>query len=216
MNEIVFLEPNYLKAIPFTTSKVISESTGIRHDKIKSAINKHKSSIETFGILTPYEVVIQGRGQPEKFYRLNEPQATLLITLLKNTEPVIKFKVELVRQFYIMKEELFKRKIERVSMKPVHKELADTVKQIPEHPSSKFDYSKYNNLAYMIMFGKAAKCLKIERGATPKAIAADYLTSDEMERMSSVKNKICLLIEIGMGYEEIKNNLSKIRLKISA
>ena len=194
MNDIVFLEPNYMKAIPFTTSKVISECTGIRHDKIKSALFKHKTMVETFGILTPYEVVIQGRGQPEKFFRLNEQQATFLITLLKNTEPVIKFKADLVRQFYQMKEELFKRQIERASMKPVHKDLSETIKQIPEHPSSKFDYSKYNNLAYMVIFDKSAKKLKIERGANLKSIAADYLTEEEMQIISSIKNKICFLL----------------------
>lgn len=215
MDNLVFLEPNYLKAVPFTTSKVISESTGISHKKLKMAILKHKSSLEQFGKVAPYETTSQ-KGQTEILYRMNEPQATLLITLLKNTEPVVKFKVELVRQFYLMKEELFKRQIERASMKPVHKELSDIVKQIPEHPSSKFDYSKYNNLAYMIVFGKAAKKLKLERGATSKAIAADYLTSDEMQAISKVKDKICVLIEMDMDYSEIKDRLTKIKLKMSA
>ena len=45
-------------------------------------------------------------GRPEKVYHLNEPQATLLITYLKNTEPVREFKKELVRQFYAMRERI--------------------------------------------------------------------------------------------------------------
>lgn len=67
MNDLVFLDPNRLDAIPFTTSKVISEVVGIEHRKIKVAIRKHKEAIETFGILAPYEADIQDRrrGQPE-------------------------------------------------------------------------------------------------------------------------------------------------------
>ena len=36
-------------------------------------------------------------GQSEKIYKLNEEQATLLITYMKNTEPVRRFKKALVK-----------------------------------------------------------------------------------------------------------------------
>ncbi|EHZ84787.1 phage protein [Streptococcus pneumoniae 8190-05] len=36
-----------------------------------------------------------------KIYRLNEQQATLLITYLRNTEPVRKFKMNLVKAFFV-------------------------------------------------------------------------------------------------------------------
>ena len=50
MSNIVFLSPN--TGEPFTTSKVIANMTGINHRRIKDAIRKHLSEIEsiwTFG-----------------------------------------------------------------------------------------------------------------------------------------------------------------------
>lgn len=43
-------------------------------------------------------------GQKITVYHLNEQQATLLMTYLKNTEQVRTFKKELVRQFYAMRD----------------------------------------------------------------------------------------------------------------
>ena len=43
-------------------------------------------------------------GQKITVYHLNEQQATLLMTYLKNTEQVRAFKKELVRQFYAMRD----------------------------------------------------------------------------------------------------------------
>lgn len=42
-------------------------------------------------------------GQKTKICRLNEEQATFVISMMKNTKNVVAFKKELVRQFYEMK-----------------------------------------------------------------------------------------------------------------
>lgn len=90
MKEIVFLEPNKIDSVPFTTSKVIAEMTGVEHRKIKVAIRKHKEDIESFGRVAPYEAPLETMGgvQMETGYHLNEEQATLLMTYLKNTTRV--------------------------------------------------------------------------------------------------------------------------------
>ncbi len=49
------------------------------------------------------------RGRPTKVYYLNEQQATLLMTFLDNSEIVVKFKVELVKQFYHMRQILLEK-----------------------------------------------------------------------------------------------------------
>lgn len=88
MNELVFLEPNRLGAIPFTTSDVIADFTGNSYRSIQRTIERHVSRLETFGRvrfqITPFET--NGGVQEKKIYKLNEPQATLLITFLKNTD----------------------------------------------------------------------------------------------------------------------------------
>ena len=102
MQDIVFL-PKGRSYEPFTTSNVIAEGALIQHHTVTRLIQKHEADFREFGILRFKVEVIKGRGQPEKSYHLNEPQATLLLTYLKNTEPVRRFKKELVRQFYAMR-----------------------------------------------------------------------------------------------------------------
>lgn len=87
----------------FTDSLVIAEGTGIAHRKIKDAIRKYYTKIEYFGLLVLYQAESTG-GRPEEYFQLNEQQATFLITLLKNIDVVVNFKVELVRQFYAMRQ----------------------------------------------------------------------------------------------------------------
>ena len=59
MNELVFLEPNRLGAIPFTTSDVIADFTGNSYRSIQRTIERHVSRLETFGRvrfqITPFE-----------------------------------------------------------------------------------------------------------------------------------------------------------------
>lgn len=86
MNELVYIEPNKLDSEPFTTSEIIAECTSVTHRYIREAIHKYQYEIESFGILVAHGTFIQEkkrRGQPQKIYRLNEQQATFLMTLLK-------------------------------------------------------------------------------------------------------------------------------------
>ena len=86
----------------FTDSKVIADGTNVTHRKIKAVIRTHVNDLAEFGELSaPYQAESTG-GRPE-YYRLNEQQATFLITLLKNTPTVTAFKKELVRQFFSMR-----------------------------------------------------------------------------------------------------------------
>ena len=64
-------------------------------------------------------------GQNTKDYILNEQQATLLITFLKNTEQVANFKTNLVKAFFKMREELSKFRMQRTLEKTKRKTLHD-------------------------------------------------------------------------------------------
>jgi len=200
----VFLEPNCIKAIPITTSKVIAEFTGIAHRKIKAAIFKNKTALETFGLLASYGAESTG-GRPEEIVVLNEQQATLLITFLKNTPVVVEFKTELVHQFYEMRAELQKRQIAREQLKPTRRALTDEIRDNPKH--NKWDYKLYTDLAYKIITGKIAAQLRKERGASKTAIAIDFMTSDEIVNVEKLTYKIAVLYEMGLDYYQIKSML---------
>jgi phage regulator Rha-like protein len=109
----VFLEPSSVKSIPYTTSDIIAEQVNVDYRSIQRTIETHHKRLEKFGQvrfqITP---VKNKRGtNDKKIYYLNEEQATLVVTFLKNTDIVADFKTELVRQFYLMRTELQKRQI---------------------------------------------------------------------------------------------------------
>lgn len=205
MNDIVFLVDNTKE--PFTTSKVIADRTGMNHRRVKDAIRKHEHEIRSFGLLGAYATESSG-GRPEEIYRLNEQQATFLMTLLKNTPMVVDFKAELVRRFYAMRTELYNVKYEKLERKPIRIGLIDAIKALPESPHKHLKYKQYTDLAYKLAIGKTAKQVRMERGANKKDTASNFLTSEEIEAVSKAENSISVLLGIGMSYSEIKSALS--------
>ena len=205
MDNIVFLEPNKIDSEPFTTSDVIAEFAGVNHHAIQQMISKYEKDLCEFG-----KVAFEMRPLPESrtkqsilVYHLNEQQATLLMTYLKNTERVRAFKKELVRQFYAMRQELLKRQTGRAELKPIRRELTDVIKE--QEPDDQWAYKKYTDLAYKSSIGKNAAQLRRERDAPKKAKAVDYLTSDEIAAVAKRQNQIAILLEMGMDYAQIKS-----------
>jgi len=96
---------------PFTTSEVIAEAAGVKRKAIQNLLTKHESDFQEFGRVVfeirPFNT--RGGIQHVKVFCLNEQQATLLMTYLKNTAQVREFKKELVRQFYEMRALLLER-----------------------------------------------------------------------------------------------------------
>lgn len=107
MNELVKLIGNDA----FTDSLVIAEGTGNDHKSVKALIRAQTRRLEKLGALKfSYLKSLNPKGgRPAKIYQLNEMQATLLITFLDNTEIVADFKLELVKQFYAMRQLLLER-----------------------------------------------------------------------------------------------------------
>lgn len=209
MEHIVFLEPNKLDAVPFTTSEVIANFAEVKHHAIQQLISKHESDFKEFGVIA-FEMrkppTGSKGGRPKTIYHLNEEQATLLMTYLKNTEPVRKFKKELVRQFYDMRTELMNRKDRRAELKPIRRELTDVIQDNPNH--SKWDFKHYTDLAYKTTIGKNAAQLRKERDAPKKAKAVDYMTAEEIANVTKRQGQFAVLLEMGLDYETIKAMVS--------
>ena len=94
---------------PYTTSEIIAAGVEVQHHAVQQLISTYRQDFEEFGIIAFEMRKTGGRGRPEIIYHLNEQQATLLMTYLKNTEVVRAFKKELVRQFYAMRSLLLER-----------------------------------------------------------------------------------------------------------
>lgn len=202
MNEIVFLEPNKIDSEPFTTSDIIAECAQVQHHTITRLIQQHEKDFKEFGILRFEIEEIKGRGQPKRHYYLNEEQATLCLTYLKNTPPVREFKKNLVRQFYAMRNELLRRQIERTTLKPIRREMTDVIQEVDD---GRWSYKKYTDLAYKSVLGKNAAQIRKDRGAPKTAKAVDYLTADELAAVSKSTYQIAVLLEKTQDYEFVKD-----------
>lgn len=138
-------------------------------------------------------------------FHLNREQATLLITYLDNTEPVRKFKKELVKQFYEMEKELMARRLERIKGKHIRCSTTDAIK---EAGFSGHFYKHFTDLVYKKALGFNAKQLREAREANAKATPLDFLTTKEQAAVSQIEELVSSLIQLGRSYDEIKDILN--------
>lgn len=155
----------------FTTSKIIAEGTGNKHHAIQTLIQKYEKRIEQFGSLS-FEMRARKResvgGVSEKIYYLNEPQATYLMTLMRNDGidgVVVKFKAKLVEEFFKMRTFIREKqtyewqatrlnnKENRLKETDVIKLLVDYAKEQGSENSDKL-YMSYTKLAKKVVSGK--------------------------------------------------------------
>lgn len=211
MNDLVYLIPNTEE--PFTTSEVIAECAGVKRDTVQKLVQRHEKDLREFGRVGFEIRTLQTRGgqQMAKVYHLNEQQATLLLTFLRNTPVVIEFKKELVRQFFAMRKELMNIKAIKAERKPLRTSMTDAIKALPDSPHKQFKYSQYTDLAYTAALGRTARQLRKERGADKGATASDYMNADELAAVASMENRISVLLDVGMSYQQIKNSLLRVK-----
>ncbi|MDS2974723.1 Rha family transcriptional regulator [Streptococcus pneumoniae] len=194
--ELVYM---YGKKEPYTTSEIIAECAEVQHHTITRLIRENKADFEELGILGFKIHKLDTRGQPKKSYILNEQQATLLITYLKNTETVRQFKLNLVKAFFEMREELSEIRLQRALEKPKRKTLHDSIETWPNAP--KHAHSTMNNLLLKAVTDMNAKQLREERGGYN---GIDSLTSEELEQYQAFEDMAIAMIELKMSYQEIK------------
>ena len=212
MNNLVFLEPDDLNEIPFTTSKVIAENGRVRHDTVQRLIRSYESDLEEFGKLG-FQIRPSESGQFEKIYKLNEQQATLLIIYMKNTLPVRQFKKALVKQFYLMQKELISRKVTRQIGKQAREALTNAIQGLSESPHKQMKYKHYTDLVYKIVFGKNTKQLKEFHGISKTDNLRNRFTSAELGRVEKLEGQVSSLIDLDYDYKAIKDIVSRKYLK---
>ncbi|HEM4972388.1 TPA: Rha family transcriptional regulator [Streptococcus suis] len=195
---------------PYTTSEIIAECAGVQHHTVTRLLRNHKERFEAFGFYGFEIHKLDGKGRPKKVYHLNEQQATLLITYLDNTPQVVKFKTNLVKAFFEMRDELANFKIQRALEKPRRKNLLEAIKNWENAP--KQAYASVNNLLLKTVTGMNAKQLKNKRGGHN---GIDSLTSDELTNYQAFEDVAIALINVNMQYADIRELIMK-KQKLSA
>jgi len=104
MSDLILLHHDQL----VTTSLAIADGTDVQHKNIVGMIRKHAENLQMFGRVAfetrPFET--SGGVQSQDVAFLNESQVTLLLTFMRNSEIVVKFKVALVTAFFDMRDRL--------------------------------------------------------------------------------------------------------------
>ncbi len=205
---LVLIKPIGSKLEPYTTAATVAEYAQVKADTIRRLIQKHMKDLEEFGKVGFEIAAVEGSrtGQYAKVYHLNEQQATLLITYLKNTEPVRQFKKALVRGFFEARQELSRREVQRAVKAPVRRSLTDAIRDSGEAERMKgYAYNTYTNLIYKAVTGKNAVQLRKKRGAACGADVVGLLTADELAEVTKREAQVCTLLDCGMKYEAIRD-----------
>ncbi|VEJ44910.1 Rha family transcriptional regulator [Bartonella vinsonii] len=105
MNNLVTINND---SIAVTTSLKIAEGVGNTHKTVIQLVRQHIEDFEEFGRVA-FEMLpfgTKGGRQRREVTILNEPQATLLMTYMRNNDTVRAFKKALVKAFYDLKNQL--------------------------------------------------------------------------------------------------------------
>ena len=91
----------------FTTTLALAQGTENEHASVIALVRKYVERLQKFGMVDFKSTIVPSQpGRPVEFALLNEPQATLLLALMRNSEIVVDFKVRLVQAFCVMKSQL--------------------------------------------------------------------------------------------------------------
>mgnify|MGYP000946722596 FL=1 len=195
--ELVYMDG---KKEPYTTSEIVAECAGVQHHTVTRLLRNHKERFEAFGFYGFEIHKLDGKGRPKKVYHLNEQQATLLITYLDNTPQVVKFKTNLVKAFFEMRDEVAEFKLQRALERPKRKTLHDSIETWLVAP--KHAHSTMNNLLLKGASGMNKRQLMAVRGGYN---GIDSLTSTELARYQDLEDMAIAMIKLGMTYQEIKS-----------
>lgn len=83
----------------FTTSETIAKGFDVQHKNVLKLVEKYQDKIERFGALAFETLPLQNGGLPKRVALFNKSQSMFFMTLLRNNDLVVDFKVRLVEEF---------------------------------------------------------------------------------------------------------------------
>lgn len=204
---LVLIKPIGSHMEPYTTADTVAQYAQVQQQTVEHLIRKHMKDLEEFG-----KVGFEIRACPhrtgaslQKLYHLNEQQATLLITYLRNTEPVRRFKKALVRGFFEARQELARREVQRAIKAPVRRSLTDAIRDSGEN--ERFHghaFAAYTNLIYKAVTGRSAAKIRKDAGLPKGADVIPLLSADTLVLVTRRENQVAALLDCGMRYNAIK------------
>lgn len=214
MKELKNITPDELtfnyKDEAFTDSRILAIGAGIEHASVIKLITNHLDNIAEFGRvgfqIVPFET--NGGVQKMKICRLNEQQATFVISLMKNTKKVVAFKKELVKQFYKMRKFI-------QTLVTTRKEfplLTENIKLLHDKPKP-YHFSNECDMINRIVTGMSAKEFRKAHGLEKGVSIRPYLSDEQIQLMETLQKVDVGLLVAVPDYEQRKRHLEWYKMK---
>lgn len=81
-------------------------------------------------------------------------------------------------------------------------------KYVPDSPHKRFAYPNYTNMVYRTIFGKDAKSMRAERGASDDDKLRDLLSKEELAKVEEVETIITGLVSMEFTYKQIQQMIN--------
>lgn len=193
-----------------TTSLMVAEKFEKNHKDVLESIRNLVAENSAAKLFTESEYLNRGKKYP---MFIMDKDGFSLLAMGFTGEKALKWKLDYIKAFNIMEKELRRiydeRKqweIEREKGKLIRHVLTDTIKmKVADSPNKRFMYPNYTKLIYKTIFDKPFKELQAEYGVKPKESLRDYLSSEELKQVESMEMLVSSLINVGWGYDQIKN-----------
>lgn len=88
---------------PVTSASVIAIGMNISKASVAKLINNHIDVLNKVSSFQIQKVIKKTKGRPIEDWLLDEPQTSLLIMLMRNSESAVDFKYRLVKEFYMIR-----------------------------------------------------------------------------------------------------------------
>lgn len=216
MNELILKDKygeltfNY-KDEAFTDSRILAQGAGVEHRAVIQLITNHLDDVSEFGRVAFQMIPFETNGgiQKMKVCRLNEQQATFVISLMKNTKTVVAFKKELVKQFYKM-ERFIKTLVATRKEFPL---LTENIKLLHDNPKP-YHFSNECDMINRIVTGMSAKQFRQAHGIEKGKSIRPYLTDEQIQLMETLQKVDVGLLVAVPDYEQRKRHLEWYKLKL--
>lgn len=93
---------------PLASTETIASGMKAQHASTIKLVRRHAEVLAQFGEVR-FEIRLNRQGSNTEVAMLNEQQAALLISMMRNTPAVVAFKASLIREFYRMRDALHQR-----------------------------------------------------------------------------------------------------------
>lgn len=196
-----------------TNTDAIAKGVGRDHDTIIKLVDRNKSDIEEFGRVG-FEIrtlETNGGKQKQRVALLNEQQTTLLITYMRNNEVVRAFKKRLVSEFFAMRGELAKKKMDRNAARLEYKPMTDAIKherEVQGKQIAPYHFSNEADLINRIALGMTSAKFRVHHEIGKKEPIRDYLTPEQIHCITELQRANTVFITMGWDFEQRKASLT--------